>query len=79
MRHLLVCARAMKPGARLYIFVWAGSYPVRGTGKQEVNAEQGWCQNNKWAAGYMDEVTAVFGEGSVFVDANANYICVVKR
>ena len=46
---------------------------------QEINAEEGWCQNNKWATGYMDEVTAVFGEGSAFVDANANYICMVKR
>ena len=77
-RHLALAYRILQPGGRLYVFIWSGCYPERGSGVQDIDAARGTCQNNRWASEYLPEVRAVFGSGAAFVDANANLIVAVK-
>ena len=82
-RHLALAYRILKPGGRLYVFIWSGCYPERiperGSGVQDIDAARGTCQNNRWASEYLPEVRAVFGSGAAFVDASdSNLIVAVK-
>lgn len=78
-KHIALARRALKPGGRLYAFIWSGCWPERGSGRMVVDPERGIVQLNKWTAEFEPEVASVFGDSNVFVDANSNLICAVKR
>jgi len=79
LEHVRVCFRALRPGGLAFFKVWAGSWPKRGTGEQEIDEKRGVCQNNKWASDFLPAVIKVFGKGAkAFADNNSNLI-VVRR
>ena len=79
LRHLVLARRILKPGGKLFVFIWSGCYPERGSGVQHIDTARGSCQNNRWTSEYVPEVEAVFGPGAVYADVNANSIVAVKR
>lgn len=75
LQHYALARRALKPGGCAYFFVWAGDWPVRGTGRESVDEARGAYQANAWASAFLDEVAAVFGRNVCFADNNLNFVC----
>ncbi|KAG8469830.1 hypothetical protein KFE25_006285 [Diacronema lutheri] len=67
--------RALKPNGRAYFFVWAGDWPLRGTGRAVADVVRGAFQANSWASDFVDEVASVFGRDECFADNNRNFVC----
>ncbi|CAG9461421.1 unnamed protein product [Pedinophyceae sp. YPF-701] len=76
LRLLRVMRSAMRPGALAYFKVWAGAWPVRGTGVATTDRERKAYQANRWASGFLDEVRGVFEEA--YADNNLNLIVARK-
>ena len=78
--HLIsVIYWALKEGGCAYFKVWAGSWPIRGTGKYSKDFVRNIYQANKWADSFFNEVSKVFGYDNVFVDNNMNLIVAKKK
>lgn len=75
LEHYALARRALKPGGRAYFFVWAGDWPLRGTGRATVDAARGAYQANAWASAFVDEVAAVFGRRECYADNGRSFVC----
>lgn len=78
-RLITTMHNSLRYGGLAIFKVWAGSWPVRGSGKSTVDARRQVYQANKWADAFVDEVAAVFGSCNVFADNNRNMIVAKKQ
>lgn len=79
LHHFDIAQRALKPGGRAFFFVWAGSWPVRGTGEQEINNSRQCFQANAWAHTFLLEARAMFGYGNCVADPQLNLLICQKQ
>lgn len=78
LRHIFVVYDALRMGGLAYFKVWAGYWPMRGTGVAEVDEDRQVFQANAWAHEFKEEVEYIFGKGNVYVDNNKNLL-IAKR
>uniref|UniRef100_A0A7S0DI31 Ribosomal RNA-processing protein 8 n=2 Tax=Amorphochlora amoebiformis TaxID=1561963 RepID=A0A7S0DI31_9EUKA len=77
--HIRVCWKAAKPNGLVFFKVWAGSWPMRGTGQGQIHKSKNIWQNNRWASEFKWMITKVFGKNAlIFIENNLNLIVVKK-
>jgi hypothetical protein len=77
--HIRLCRRIARPGGLVCFKVWAGSWPVRGTGKGVYEEERDVFQANRWAHDFLPEITKVFGEANCYADVQLNMVVACVR
>ena len=77
--HCDLVFHTLKPGGIAYFKVWAGMWPMRGTGKGYYDSTRNVFQANAWAHAYQEEVVCAFGRQNVIVDNNRNLIVAFKN
>lgn len=77
-KHIQLLFHATKVNGIVFFKVWAGSWPLRGTGQTLKDTKRNVFQANHWASDFASEVESVFGNKNVIVDNNLNLLIARK-
>jgi hypothetical protein len=78
LQHIRFVWGLLRNGGMVFFKVWAGAWPLRGSGEAYIDVTKGVYQANKWASGFYDEVVFIFGKSNVFVKDENNLIVAFK-
>jgi hypothetical protein len=78
LQHIRFVWGLLRNGGMVFFKVWAGAWPLRGSGEAYIDVTKSVYQANKWASGFYDEVVFIFGKSNVFVKDENNLIVAFK-